>query len=152
MAKKRKKRKSAMLNVPKAATSRTKRPKQPKATSSPAPAEQTSAARPIGWTSAAARKRTSECANCGAVHMGDSEELLHAFDPEVAVFYDRDVAETENVVGLCGPRFRLTSDARLHAHYGTPQGAVYRVFAWQPEKKSWSLIIDTAPRTEGTSP
>lgn len=82
------------------------------------------------------------CPSClGPAHVGDSEEPLIKLDPEAAVFYDRDVAETERVIGLCGPRFRL-SGGRLHAHYGRPFGARYTVFAWSPVKKSWEIVIE----------
>lgn len=86
-------------------------------------------------------KKISLCLMCGApAHVGDSEESfvsLAALDPEAAVFYDRDLATSDAVVGLCGPRFRQTRGQGLFAHYGSPQGARYVVYHWDPESKSW---------------
>lgn len=93
-------------------------------------------------------RRTSRvtCPSChGPAHEGTSEESLIALNPEAAVFYDRDVADTDLVAGLCGPRFRL-SGGRLHAHYGWP-GSIYKAFEWSPTTQSWALIIDTSPRS-----
>jgi hypothetical protein len=79
-------------------------------------------------------------------HQGDSEETfdsLVALNPEAAVFFDRDLAEAATVTGLCGPRFRQNS-AGLYAHYGSPRGARYVVYQWQPEPQLWKICVDTA--------
>lgn len=94
---------------------------------------------------------STRCRNCGAhSHEGNSEESLVDLDPEAAVFYDRDVADTDLVVGLCGPRFRI-SGGRLHAHYGWP-GGIYKVFEWGHGKQSWGLIVDNSPRSPDDKP
>lgn len=82
-----------------------------------------------------------------SAHLGDSEEsftTLAALNPEAAVFYDRDLAESADASGLCGPRFRQNSGG-LHAHYGNPAGARYIVYKWQAEPKLWEKILDIRP-------
>lgn len=110
--------------------------KAPKSTAAPATAPPLANA----WPDSAAVPIKNRCHNCGGEHTGDSEESLMALDPEAAVFYDRDVADTNLIAGLCGPRFRM-SGRRLHAHYGTP-ARTYKVFEWSDTKKSWTMIID----------
>ena len=89
--------------------------------------------------------KKSICLMCGVspAHVGDSEESfisLATLDPEAAVFYDRDLATSADVAGLCGPRFRKTLGQGLFAHYGAPQGARYVVYHWKPESKHWTLF------------
>jgi hypothetical protein len=86
---------------------------------------------------------SSNCIYCGALHQGDSEESLATLDPEAAVYFDRDLADQQHVIGLCGPRFRISSLIGLHAHYGSAASGRdrYVVFHWDAEALRWDQVI-----------